>query len=107
MFGAGIEMIDVVAEAERQAGKPIRSGDVAMFWATLMADGAQPRSSGWGRLLDSLLAYTLYSAAGLSVRMRSAVADEMSSRARMFDTTCTWADGSEASRSLVVGLWWP
>ena len=52
--GGGLRLLGHAAELEAKTGVPIVAGDLAMYWATLRAMDAQPRSTGWGRLLDSL-----------------------------------------------------
>ena len=52
--GGGLRVLGHAAELEAATGLPVVAGDLAMFWATFKAMGARPRSTGWGRLLDSL-----------------------------------------------------
>ena len=52
--GGGLRLLGHAEELEAATGLPVVAGDLAMFWATLKAMGAKPRSAGWGRLLDSL-----------------------------------------------------
>ena len=52
--GGGLRLLGYTAELEAKAGLPVVAGDLAMYWATLRAMAAKPRTTGWGRLLDSL-----------------------------------------------------
>ncbi len=52
--GGGLRLLGHAAELEARVGLPVVAGDLSMFWATLRAMAAKPRSSGWGRLLDNL-----------------------------------------------------
>lgn len=52
--GGGLRLLGHAEEIEVQTGLPLVAGDLAMYWATLRAMDAKPRSTGWGRLLDSL-----------------------------------------------------
>ncbi len=52
--GGGLRLLGHAAELEAATGLPIVAGDLALFWATLKAIDARPRSTGWGRLLDGL-----------------------------------------------------
>ncbi|MCY4447634.1 MAG: aspartate/glutamate racemase family protein [Chloroflexi bacterium] len=52
--GGGLRLLGHAANLEAKTGVPVVAGDLAMYWGTLRAMGAQPRSTGWGRLLDSL-----------------------------------------------------
>ncbi len=52
--GGGLRLLGHAAELEAKTGLPIIAGDLAMFRATLRAMDAKPRTTGWGRLLDSL-----------------------------------------------------
>ena len=52
--GGGLRLLGHAAELEAKTGLPLVAGDLAMYWATLRAMGAKPRSAGWGRLLDGL-----------------------------------------------------
>ena len=52
--GGGLRLLGHAAEMEAVVGLPVVAGDVAMYWAALRAMDAEPRSVGWGRLLDSV-----------------------------------------------------
>ena len=52
--GGGLRLFGHAAELEAQSGLPVAAGDLAMYWATIRAMNTKPRSTGWGRLLDSL-----------------------------------------------------
>ena len=52
--GGGLRLLGHAADLEQATGLPMVAGDLALFWATLRAIDAKPRSKGWGRLLDDL-----------------------------------------------------
>ncbi len=52
--GGGLRLLGHAAELEAATSLPVVAGDLALFWATLKAIDAKPRSAGWGRLLDGL-----------------------------------------------------
>ena len=52
VLGGGLRLQGLAGELERETGLPIVGGDLALFWATLRAMKARPRSLGWGRLVD-------------------------------------------------------
>ncbi|MDE2837156.1 MAG: hypothetical protein OXL97_06545 [Chloroflexota bacterium] len=54
VFGGGLRLLGYAAELEAKVGLPVVAGDLALYRATLRAMGAKPRTTGWGRLLDSL-----------------------------------------------------
>ncbi|PZC46348.1 MAG: arylmalonate decarboxylase [Chloroflexi bacterium] len=53
VLGGGLRLIGLAKELEEDTGLPVVGGDLAMFWATLRAMKAKPRSLGWGRLIDN------------------------------------------------------
>jgi len=64
--------LDVIAEIERELGKPVVTSNTACFWACLRLAGVRTPVAGHGRLLEELLepvpaeAFTLASPARLS-----------------------------------------
>ena len=52
--GGGLRLLGHAAELEAATSLPVVAGDLTIFWATLKAMDAKPRSVGWGRLIDSL-----------------------------------------------------
>ncbi len=54
VLGGGLRLQGLAEDLERETGLPIVGGDLALFWATLRAMKARPRSLGWGRLIDSV-----------------------------------------------------
>ncbi len=58
VMGGGLRLLGQTAEAEREAGVPVVSGDVALAWGLLRALGQAPRPGAWGRLLDGLFRST-------------------------------------------------
>ena len=52
VLGGGLRVIGLAEDLEKETGWPVVGGDLAMFWATLRAMKAKPRTLGWGCLID-------------------------------------------------------
>lgn len=50
--GTNLAMVGLVAELERQLGKPVLAINAATLWAALRASGIEDRVTGFGRLLE-------------------------------------------------------